>query len=117
MSFVSRPSARDRTHRSPELRCQSGTEGSPPRTNATRVPSGDGTTWFSISGPKGVPDAIVQKFNAELAVLLRQPDVVEKMKEEGLIPIIMDVPTLLAYYQSETKRWHPIVKAAGLKVE
>ena len=80
-------------------------------------PQLSGTTWFSISGPKGVPDAIVQKLNAELAVLLKQPDVVQKMKEEGLIPIVMDVPTLLAYYQTETKRWHPIVKAAGLKVE
>lgn len=80
-------------------------------------PQLSGTTWFSISGPKGVPDAIVQKLNAGLAVLLKQPDVKEKMKEEGLIPIVMDVPTLLAYYHSETKRWGPIVKAAGLKVE
>ncbi len=80
-------------------------------------PQLSGTTWFSISGPKGVPDAIVKKLNAELAVLLKQPEVKEKMKEEGLIPIIMDVPTLLDYYQSETKRWGPIVKAAGLKVE
>lgn len=80
-------------------------------------PQLSGTTWFSISGPKGVPDAIVKRLNAELAVILKQPDVKEKMKEDGLIPIVMDVPTLLDYYQSETKRWGPIVKAAGLKVE
>ena len=63
-------------------------------------PQLSGTTWFSISGPKGVPDAIAQKLNAELAVLLKQPDVIGKNEGRRAHPHrhgCADAPRLLPF--------------------
>ena len=44
-------------------------------------------TWAGIVGPKGMPPAIVKKLNAEIARIVALPDVREKIKGLGGIPV------------------------------
>ena len=43
-----------------------------------------GRPWWGIVVPAGTPDAAVQKLNAEIVAIFRQPDVVDFMKKQFL---------------------------------
>jgi tripartite-type tricarboxylate transporter receptor subunit TctC len=75
------------------------------------------TVWFSLSGPANLPPEIVQRLNTEVNRALQLPDVRERLKTEGIVPTTMDAKAFTAFVAAEVKRWAPIVKASGAKVD
>ncbi len=72
------------------------------------------TTWYSLSGPAGLPDDIVHKLNHELVRGMATPQSQARLRQNGLIDDPMDVPTFRKFVDAETARWAPVVQAAGL---
>jgi tripartite-type tricarboxylate transporter receptor subunit TctC len=71
------------------------------------------TIWFSLSGPPGMPQDIVNKLNTEVRKALKQPDVRERLKPEGIEAGDLDPQQFSAFMNAELKRWGPVVKASG----
>lgn len=77
-------------------------------------PELEGTTWFSISGPAGLPKDIVDKLNAEINRIVVMPAVEAKFRRDGFQAKPMSPPAFTAYVESENKRWRALVERAGL---
>lgn len=75
------------------------------------------TTWFSLSGPAGIPADIVNRLNTEVRKALVAPDVREKTRLEGIEPNELDAPQFTEFVRAELTRWAPVVKASNAKVE
>jgi tripartite-type tricarboxylate transporter receptor subunit TctC len=75
------------------------------------------STWFGLSGPAGLPDAIVQRMNAEVLAALAHPDVVPRLAETGSTPRRMSAAEYAAFVASEVRRWAAVVQAAGIRAE
>ncbi|WP_189615678.1 tripartite tricarboxylate transporter substrate binding protein [Pigmentiphaga litoralis] len=75
-------------------------------------PALTGTTWFSLSGPAGMPPAIVERLNTEVRRALRSPEIVAEMRRQNMETLDMDVPTFNAYVRSEIQHWKPYVSPA-----
>jgi tripartite-type tricarboxylate transporter receptor subunit TctC len=75
------------------------------------------TTWFSLSGPAGLPADIVSLLNAEVRKALVAPDVREKTRTEGIEPNDLDARQFADFVQAEIRRWTPIVKASSAKAD
>jgi tripartite-type tricarboxylate transporter receptor subunit TctC len=75
------------------------------------------TIWFSLSGPAGMPADIVGRLNAEVRRILQLPDVLERLRPEGIEPGDLDPKQFTAFMAAEVARWAPVVRAAGLKVD
>jgi tripartite-type tricarboxylate transporter receptor subunit TctC len=73
--------------------------------------------WFSLSGPAGMPQDIVNRLNAEVRRALRQPDVLEALRPEGIEPGDLDPQQFTAFLVSEVKRWAPVVRASGARAD
>src|SRR3954466_14530676 len=73
------------------------------------------TVWFSISGPKGLPDDIVQKLNAEIRRAMETTEVRDRLKNDGITPNRLDAKEFTAYVADELRRWGPIVRNSGAK--
>src|SRR5688500_3567128 len=73
------------------------------------------TVWFSLSGPVGLPAAVVERLNAEVNRARDLPDVRERLKPEGIVPARMGAREFSAFVAEEVRRWAPIVKASGAK--
>ena len=73
--------------------------------------------WFSLSGPAGMPSEIVHRLNAQVRRILQLPDVRERLRPEGIEPGDLDPKEFAAFMAAEVKRWAPVVRAAGLKVD
>jgi tripartite-type tricarboxylate transporter receptor subunit TctC len=76
-------------------------------------PSLTGTTWFALSGPPGMPGAVVEKLNAEVRRGLQTPAAKAQMALESMVTSDYDAPTFTRYVASEIARWTPMVRAVG----
>ena len=74
-----------------------------------------GTVWFSLSGPAGMPQEVVDKLNAEVRRALELSDVKGKLRHEGIEPNRLDAKEFTAFVTDELRRWGPTVRASGAK--
>jgi tripartite-type tricarboxylate transporter receptor subunit TctC len=73
--------------------------------------------WFSLSGPAGMPPDIVNRLNAEVRRILKLPDVLERLRPEGIEPGDLAPQQFTAFVASELKRWAPVVRASGARAD
>ena len=73
--------------------------------------------WHGVLGPKGLPPAIVDKLNAELNAIIKDPEFVQRIATEGLLPAGGPPERLLTLIRTEIANWARVVKQTGLKAE
>jgi tripartite-type tricarboxylate transporter receptor subunit TctC len=71
------------------------------------------TTWFSLSGPAGVPDNIVKTLNREIVAVLNRAEIRERLERQGVRSQAMSVEEITRFMQSEIDKWTPVAKAAS----
>lgn len=81
------------------------------------VPGYDVVSWQAMFAPAGTPPAIVQRLHTEVAAILKQPDMQERLAKLGVDPSGM-LPQQMAEFQAaEIAKWAKVVKAANIKVD
>ena len=68
-------------------------------------------SWFAISGPAGLPPAVVSKLNREMRQVLREPAVQQRLERDGFQTRDMSPKQIQNFFVSETQRWAPVAKA------
>jgi tripartite-type tricarboxylate transporter receptor subunit TctC len=86
-------------------------------TVAETVPNYEATIWLGLMAPKGTPQAIVDKLNAEVRKVVAQPDVKAAWAKQGAAPMSMSPAEFTAYLNKDIAKWGAIVKASGIKPE
>ena len=77
----------------------------------------ESTAWFGLAFPAGTPKEIIAKMNAEGVKATKSPDFIKRMNDLGY-DIVGGSPELMAaMIQEELRRWGPVVKASGAKVD
>ena len=67
--------------------------------------------------PAGVPQAIVTKLSAEVARIVRLPDLTERFQLDGAEPVGSTPKEFAAFLRAEMQKWSKVVKDAGIKPE
>jgi tripartite-type tricarboxylate transporter receptor subunit TctC len=75
------------------------------------------TNWFGIAAPKGTPQAIIDKLQAEVKRALASPDLIQRFADQGAEPGGMAVADFQKYVKSQTQDWGAVIKAAGVQPE
>jgi tripartite-type tricarboxylate transporter receptor subunit TctC len=86
-------------------------------TVAETVPGYEASAFFGFTVPKGTPKDIVDLLNKEINLALKDPEMLEKLKQLGGTPIpgiAADFGKLLA---DETAKWEKVVHAANLSID
>lgn len=68
------------------------------------------TTWFSMSGPKGLPADIVQKVNAAVDKAKDSPEVQKRLALEAMETEKMSSEEFTKFVASELAKWGPVAK-------
>jgi tripartite-type tricarboxylate transporter receptor subunit TctC len=84
-------------------------------TVAETLPGYESLAWYGFIGPRGTPQHVVARLNAEIEKALKQPDLIEAMSRQGAEPTYMNAKAFAEYIEAELARWGAAVKAAGLK--
>ena len=77
----------------------------------------DASSWFGLLAPAGTPPDIVNRIQQEVAKALASPAVKEKLLGQGAIPSGNTPAEFAKFIDDETKKWAPVVKASGAKVD
>jgi tripartite-type tricarboxylate transporter receptor subunit TctC len=91
-----------------------------PTTDEAGVPGIYVSTWHGIWAPKGTPADIVAKINDAAWAAMADPATRKRIADLGmeLPPAALRSPTAFAaFHKAEVEKWHPIVRAAGIKAQ
>jgi len=76
------------------------------------------STFFVVVAPTGTPAAVVQRLNHELDKVLKDAEVVQKLREFGMFTDGAETPEATGdYIRSQRAAWGKMVKEIGLQPE
>ena len=81
------------------------------------LPGYQTNTWNSLVVPRGTPAPIIQRLNTEVVAVLNEPEVQERLKQQGIDPDPGTPAQLAAHIKSEVARFDKLIKTIGLKPE
>jgi tripartite-type tricarboxylate transporter receptor subunit TctC len=68
------------------------------------------TTWFSLSGPAGLPPEIVNGINREVIKAADRPQVKKQVAQDAIESKPLTPAEMTRFAQSEIERWTPLIK-------
>ena len=74
-------------------------------------------TWYAVFAPAGTPVAVINRINADINALLRQPDIIEQLGKQGMAPVGGPPSRMAELLRLELSRWSRVVKAANIQAE
>ena len=74
------------------------------------------TSWNGIVAPAGTPKAIVDKLNAVVNDVLKNPEVVAQFEKRAAVPVGGSPAYFRAFIDRELKTWAGVAKAANVKI-
>ena len=77
----------------------------------------DAQQWYGVVGPAGIPAPIVKQLNETLAVVLKSPDLRDKLAVEAIEPITMSPEQFAAFIKTDIARWTKLARDRKIELE
>ena len=88
-----------------------------PTAHEAGLPNFEVSVWHGLYAPKGTPKPVVDRLTKALQVALKDKNVIDRFGDLGTAPVEEKRATpeaLAARLKSETDKWGPIIKKAGV---
>jgi tripartite-type tricarboxylate transporter receptor subunit TctC len=79
------------------------------------VPGVVSVGWNGLLAPAGTPTAIIDKLNAAMVAALKMPDIIAKMKLQGLHVLSSTPAELAGLLASEVDHWAKVMPSIGIQ--
>jgi tripartite-type tricarboxylate transporter receptor subunit TctC len=79
------------------------------------LPGFESTGWFGIVAPAGTPPDVIATLNAAFVKVLKDPDIIERIRALGAEPIPMTPVEFAAFIKVEIDKWLKVAAAANVK--
>jgi tripartite-type tricarboxylate transporter receptor subunit TctC len=79
------------------------------------VPGYEAVQWYGVLAPAGTPRDIISKLHTGVVRALQNPEVRQRLLNDGAEPIGSSPEEFAAYLRSETAKWAKVTQAAGIK--
>ncbi len=79
------------------------------------VPGYEAVQWYGVLAPAGTPRDIISKLHTGVVRALQNPEVRQRLLNDGAEPIGSSPDEFAAYLRSETAKWAKVTQAAGIK--
>ena len=73
--------------------------------------------WYGMLMPAGTPREIINRFNAEMLKVLKDPDVRALMERDGSEPLGSTPDEFGVYFKREVEKYAKVIKASGARAE
>ena len=77
----------------------------------------EASSWCGLLAPAGTPPDVINRVQQETAKALNLPSIKERLLAQGAIPSGNSPAEFAKLIDSEIKKWGPVVKAAGAKID
>ena len=86
-------------------------------TIAETLPGYDGSIWWGLLAPAGVPAPIITKLNTEIGAILRDPEMAKRLSAEAAEPVITTPEAFGKLIADNIVKWSRIAKESGIRAE
>ncbi len=81
------------------------------------VPGYEVNVWFGMQLPGNTPPAVVNKINRDMVTLLKDPEIVQRFRNQG-VEVVASTPAEFGRLVSrEITKWTQLIKDAGIRIE
>jgi len=87
-----------------------------PTVSEAGVPGYEATIWLGVMAPKGTPQPLVDKLNAEINKVINLPEVKAAWAQQGADPLVMTPAQFGDFINKDIDKWANVVKTANIKV-
>jgi tripartite-type tricarboxylate transporter receptor subunit TctC len=77
----------------------------------------EATTWFGLFAPRGTPPEVIVTLNRMATTALKEPAVLEQMKQASFTPAPSTPEQLSEKVKSESAKWSRIIKEKNIRLE
>ena len=88
-----------------------------PTIASSGLPGYEAYSWTGVVAPKGTPEAIVKRVNADMVKVLTNPKTVDALMAAGAEPVPGSPEEFQALLANEIKKWGDIIRSANIKVQ
>ena len=81
------------------------------------VPGYEISSWWGMVAPAGVPAAVVSRLNTEIAGVLKQPELAQRLEADGAFPAASTSEALTLRLNTEVEKWKRVARDSNIKVE
>jgi len=80
-------------------------------------PGFEAATWSGLVAPAGTPKAIIDRLNAEANKALGNPEMKQRLYEDGSTPLGGSAKDFAEFIKTENVKWGTAVREAGIKLD
>lgn len=88
-----------------------------PTISESGFPGFEAVAWIALAAPKGTPEPLRERINAEVGKALADPEFAAKLRSIGAQPRPSTVSEFGAFLAAEQTRWKTLVERSGVKVD
>jgi tripartite-type tricarboxylate transporter receptor subunit TctC len=81
------------------------------------VPGYTAFTWFGMWAPPKTPRAIVMKLNEAIVKILKRPDVLERLRADGMEAGGNSPEEFARFVAADIAKWTKVVKAGNIRID
>jgi tripartite-type tricarboxylate transporter receptor subunit TctC len=86
-------------------------------TLAETLPGFEATVWYGIAAPTGTPRPIIQRLNSEIAAVVKNPALRERLIAADYEPAVGTPEEFGAFIKTEIVKWGRAVKISGARAD
>jgi tripartite-type tricarboxylate transporter receptor subunit TctC len=80
----------------------------------TVAPGHEAVGWNGLAAPAGLPPEIAARINADVAAALRDPAVIARIEEAGMLADPQTQAQFAAFLRAEIQRWREVARMANV---
>ncbi|GAA4331581.1 tripartite tricarboxylate transporter substrate binding protein [Pigmentiphaga soli] len=88
-----------------------------PTVSESGLPGFEVIVWYGVFAPRGTPEPIVTRLNAEIRKAIEMPDVKKRLATEGAEPLSASPQAFAQRIKSDYEKWKKVIQAADVKLE
>jgi tripartite-type tricarboxylate transporter receptor subunit TctC len=81
------------------------------------LPGYDASSWNGILVPAGTPRPIIDRLHGELSKILRNPNILDRLVNDGPIPVGNTPEEFAAVIKSEQAKWGKVIREANVRID
>lgn len=87
-----------------------------PTFHESGFPNFESLSWYGLAAPARTPQAVITLLHREIAAIIRQPDVIARITQEGGIPVGNTPQEFAQEIRSDIAKWAKVIKDANIKM-
>lgn len=80
-------------------------------------PGFEATTNWSLLAPAGTPAPVIRRLHAAMTAALTTPEVIERLRQNSIIPTLGTPEEWPAYHRAESVKWGELIRSRNITME